>query len=273
MIVEEPYFVSVIIPVYNSEKSIICCLTSVVCQTYKNFEIIIVDDGSEDSSSAIVNEFIKKENDINIILVKQKNSGPSVARNNGIKKAKGKYIAFLDSDDEWYPEKLDRIIAEFKKNDDLYILSSLYSIGNRLIKNNTTESLKYISTINLLLKNSLLTSGVVCKKELFEKFQFNEKQKYSEDYRLWLEIVSSGYKCAILNEYLLKMNGKPTYGASGLSSNLWMMEKGELDNYLHLYNIGNINCLYFIFATVFSLIKYSRRAIIVKMRKTFLYKF
>ena len=92
---------SFIVPVYNTEKYLKRCLDSLAKQTYKNYEIIIVNDGSTDNSEKIIDNYIKKYN--NILLIKQKNEGLSEARNNGVKKAKGKYLIFVDSDD--YVEK------------------------------------------------------------------------------------------------------------------------------------------------------------------------
>ena len=101
--------ISVIIPVYNSEKTIIRALNSVFNQTTINniLEIIIVNDGSRDSSVSLINDFKKKNSIIPIILVNQENSGVSSARNIGIKKSSGDWIALLDSDDEWLNDKIE----------------------------------------------------------------------------------------------------------------------------------------------------------------------
>ena len=92
---------SIIVPAYNTEKYIDKCLKSIFSNTYKNFEVIIVNDGSTDKTEDIINKYIKKYD--NIIYIKQKNMGLSLARNNGVKKATGDYLLFIDSDD--YVEK------------------------------------------------------------------------------------------------------------------------------------------------------------------------
>jgi len=105
--------VSIITPTYNSEKYISEAIQSVQKQTYRNWEMIIVDDCSSDNTIAIVEQFMEDDHRIHLLKL-NKNSGPGVARNTAITEAKGKYIAFLDSDDLWKPEKLSKQI-EFMK--------------------------------------------------------------------------------------------------------------------------------------------------------------
>ena len=101
--------VSVIIPAFNAAEYIRQTLHSVLAQTYQSLEVIVVDDGSEDDTDAIVEEFVKK--DARVQLVKQCNAGVGAARNTGIRMARGEYIAPLDADDIWFPEKLEKQVA------------------------------------------------------------------------------------------------------------------------------------------------------------------
>ena len=107
--------VSIITPSYKSEKFISQTIESVLGQTYQNWEIIIVDDVSPDNSNKIIEEYSKKDSRIKLIKL-EKNSGAAVARNIAIEESKGRYIAFLDADDIWKPEKLEKQIEFMRKN-------------------------------------------------------------------------------------------------------------------------------------------------------------
>ena len=131
---ENKYLISVIIPVYNTEKFLVKCLDSVINQTFKDLEIICINDGSPDNSLQILEEYKKKDERIKII--DQNNQGVSVARNNGIENANGEYIFFLDSDD-YIDKNFFEIFYKNAKtnNSDLVILNSFWNLKDRVTKN------------------------------------------------------------------------------------------------------------------------------------------
>lgn len=256
--------VSVVIPVYNN-KGVIKAIESVLNQEdYNDYEIIVVDDGSKDDTYEVLAGYVERENKEDIIkVIKQPNQGPAAARNNGIKAARGKYIAFLDSDDSWYNEKLKIQMDLFKKDKDLKLVSSTFN-------NNMFNNLKDIEILNLkmmLFRNYIYTSTVVVEKKVLEDLGcFNQKQKYSEDYDLWLRVVENN-KCAVINRSLVQYGeGRLSFG-TGLSSKLWLMEKAELSNYKKLYDGKKISIFDLVAASTFSFSKYLLRRIIVFVRK------
>ena len=119
--------ISVVIPMYNAENTIVTALDSIKNQTYKcNYQILVINDGSNDNSKKKVEEYILENPKMNITLVNQANSGVSKARNEGLRRAEGDYIALLDSDDEWLPEKIEKQIALFEKDNNIDFLPSIY---------------------------------------------------------------------------------------------------------------------------------------------------
>lgn len=119
--------VSVVIPLYNKESYIVATLQSVMNQTYANLECIIVDDGSTDKSVEMANKFIS-DNELSWSLISQKNSGQTMARNYGIRQARGEYIAFLDSDDLWPVNKIELQVAAIEKNPNSVLVLNSYAI-------------------------------------------------------------------------------------------------------------------------------------------------
>lgn len=266
--------VSVIIPYYNRESTIERALNSVVEQSYKDYEIILIDDGSSDNSHEIVDDFIKKRKEYKIINLYQDNSGPSKARNRGIEEAKGEYIAFLDSDDSWVPNKLEIQMNFLQKNKEVMILGTDYNNiinGNISTKSSNTNKYKEVGFYKRLIKCYFPTSTVVIKREVFEEFRFNEEQKYAEDTLLFLKILrkypGGKIELPLVNYYKLE------YGAGGLSSRLKEVEMWELKNFKTLreenkFNNKKINFVFYIFLICFSYLKYMRRIVIVKIRST-----
>lgn len=200
--------VSVIIPTYNSGPYITEALMSVFGQTYKNFEIIVVDDGSTDETKNNLHSFIN-----GVQCIYKDNAGPASARNLGIKKSKGEYIAFLDSDDIWLPEKLKLQLGLFSMLPEIELAHSDFtyfddrglekkSEYSEIDKKNFGGNVFYY----LVRENFVRTSSVVVKKETLKRVKlFDEELFMSEDYDLWLRITKEKRLVGYINKPLLKV--------------------------------------------------------------------
>lgn len=255
--------VSVIIPMYNSEKTIARALDSVLNQTITPYEIIVIDDGSKDDSYSIVQNYINQNQNFRFLLLKKANGGVSSARNAGLKNATGSLIAFLDSDDEWLLDKLERQLFFFDSQKDFGFIGGLIYIPKQGVRGNFIE----ISLADLIFKNYFQPSTVIFKKEVFDIVGFfDETQRYAEEGNFFMRIADK-FRCGLLMEQVVLYDqGKNGFGESGLSSNLVEMEKGELKNLKFAYKNNYISYVKYSFAVVYSVLKYLRRILIVKGR-------
>lgn len=181
---------SIVIPLYNKELSIQNTIQSVLEQTYQEFEIIVVDDGSTDNSA----ERVREISDPRIKLVQQKNQGVSAARNHGIKESKFEWIALLDGDDLWEPNHLDEVLKMMREFPDekVYVTSFKYSHNQAMYKHDRPSPIfKIENYFKEALKEKLVwTSIVVIHKSCFDKVgMFNEKLSYGEDLELWARLA------------------------------------------------------------------------------------
>ncbi|MFD2554228.1 glycosyltransferase family 2 protein [Sphingobacterium tabacisoli] len=258
--------ISVVIPMYNSEKAIERALSSVINQTYKGtFEIIVVNDGSTDSSAKVVEDFKIRNPDSVIKLINQENGGVSRARNTGLKNATGDFIALLDSDDAWYEEKIDVQLEIFNNNSEVDFLgASFEGFG---LKNKAIGGLIKIEFKMLLFKNYFQPSTILFRRKVLDNVGwFDETQRYAEEGNYFMRVAKL-FNCYFLNRNLIFFgDGKAGFGESGLSANLKEMEKGELKNLKFVYTQGWINTAMYASTVCYSLLKYFRRVIIVKLR-------
>lgn len=250
--------VSVIIPCYNAETTIVQCVQSVLNQSYRDLEMILIDDGSKDNTVQVLQNILKqnKAGGIEIKIICQANAGPSSARNKGLEMAKGQYVAFLDSDDEWTQDKIKAQMACFS-NPSIKLVGTAYNKKFKSLK----DGLHTITFNMLLFSNYFPTPTVIVDRSVMKAIRFDEQMKYSEDYRVWLSIASN-HKCALLNDVLCNnIEGKRPFGQTGLSANLWKMEQGELANYIYIYRQKKIGAAKLASVMFFSLVKYGVRAI------------
>lgn len=180
--------VSIITPAFNSEKYILQTIASVREQTHKNWEMIIIDDGSTDKTVSLIEEIQKDENRI-ILLCLDENGGPGIARNEGLKLAKGKYISFLDADDLWLPKKLE-IQLKFLKSKNLHFTFSFYDCidedGNLLGKRITAPN--PLTYKDLLSSNFIGNLTGIYDADFFGKLPVSPIRR-RQDWMLWLDIL------------------------------------------------------------------------------------
>jgi len=179
--------VSIITPCYNSSKYIVEMIESVLAQIYQNWELLITDDCSTDNSRMIVMEYAAKDPRIKLFQLVE-NSGAGVARNNSIKNANGRYIAFLDSDDLWAPEKLERQLAFIKDNGYKFVFCQAIVIDtdNNIVGfNKRKPRVSYNST---KIINYIGTSGVMYDTKEIGKFYMKPIRR-RQDWVLWMDIL------------------------------------------------------------------------------------
>ena len=180
--------ITIITPMHNSSKHIVECLESVINQTYKNIEIIVVDDASTDNSLELVKNI--KDNRIKVIELKE-NVGAGMARNKGIEAATGNYIAFLDSDDYWVLDKLERQVQFMEENNYTFIYGGYdYLKNGRRKKAKVPKSMNY----NQLLRNhAIFTSTVMLNMERLKKEDIlMPNLRRGQDYGTWWNILKKG---------------------------------------------------------------------------------
>jgi alpha-1,3-rhamnosyltransferase len=200
---EQP-LVSVIVPCYNHERYIEECVLSVIQQSYKNIQLIVIDDGSKDNSRDIIKKMQIK---YGFTFVEQTNSGISKTLNKGIKEyAKGKYIAFVASDDYWDLDKIEKQVAFFEENNSFgIILSKTKIIDNHsnILEGfddnlfNQSYEFKEIA----LGKSFIPALTVMFKKEVFDTIGYFDESLIIEDLDMWLRIANK-YSIGFQNEYL-----------------------------------------------------------------------
>jgi len=193
--------VSVITPSYNSSKFIDECVNSVISQSYSNWELLIVDDCSDDSSKELLLDLERRDERIQVIFL-DNNIGAANARNVAILKAKGKYIAFLDSDDSWDSQKLYKQISFMIKNEIAFSYTSYQSISENGLDIIRVINAPYKISYNSYLKNTIIGClTVVIDKEMVGDFEMPSIRS-SHDMALWLLIMKRGFDAYGLNENL-----------------------------------------------------------------------
>ncbi len=268
--------VSVIIPYYNRSNILPRALNSVCNQTYQDLEIILVNDGSTDQSELVVEEYIKQNSKVrfkHIFLAK--NSGPSAARNNGVKNANGKYIAFLDSDDSWEPLKLEIQVDYMERNQDVAIVGTNYYIikGCKWNRYPLEPDIIEANFYRMLFKIFFSTPTVLIRREVFfyDNIWFRAGKNQGEDILLFLQILRK-HRGVRFSKPLASVY-KLDYGEEGcLTSDLSKLLKCEKENLKILYSENSdsnnkISLTLYLLIDAFYYFKQAKRLVINRWHK------
>ena len=209
--------VSIIVPVYNAAKYVKATVMSVINQTYENWELLLVDDGSTDGSSEIIKQMEKEDSSGRIKVLLPKEHGTAArARNHGISKSQGRYIAFLDADDLWENRKLEKELTFMKEKQVGFVFTG-YEFANadgdglgKIVKVPATLSYR-----QALKNTTIFTSTVLFDTEIVDKELIYMPEIKSEDTATWYRILRNGHTAYGLNENLVKYRRV----ANSLSSN------------------------------------------------------
>lgn len=183
---------TVIIPLYNKEKHIIETLQSVLNQTYKHFEVLVVDDGSTDNSV----EYLNRLKDCRIRIISQTNAGVSSARNTGIENSKYDWITFLDADDLWQPNHLSNFMDVIHTIQNVNVIGSAFSVSNSNGEIIKTIGVKhngfynYYEQYRIQGESNLCSSSLCVKKDILVDIRYNTNLSYGEDYHFYEQLAN-----------------------------------------------------------------------------------
>ncbi len=231
--------VTVIMPAYNCVHTVKQSICSILAQTMPDFELLVVDDGSSDQTFDLL--MMLKQTDSRMIVLKNEcNIGVAATRNRAINLAKGEYIAFLDSDDIWKVDKLQKQITLLKKNNgDLCFTSyEFVDVSGISIRQPPYIVPQKTSYYNMLCENVVGLSTVLVRRDILRNVQF-EKEWFHEDYVLWLSLLRMGKTFWGISDVLM------TYRMGGRSSNKAKAAKERWKIYRKHENLSFIESLYF----------------------------
>jgi glycosyltransferase involved in cell wall biosynthesis len=261
--------VSVVIPCFRCGTTIGRAIASIAAQTQKPAEVLLVDDASGDETSPALQQLVSDYPGWVKLLVLDHNQGPSAARNAGWEAATQPYLAFLDADDSWHPEKI-RIQYEFMQDNPDIDVS-----GHRCLWVRADEALPQIAdrvkitnirVLDLVFGTRLSTPTIMLKRSI--PFRFEVNTRYAEDLHLWRQVACANRRVVRIESPLAYMHKAP-YGVSGLSAELWPMEKGELSSLHSLYKARHISWMLLTLGSAFSIAKHIKRITHVQLTRTY----
>lgn len=228
---KEKPLVSIITPVYNCEKLIEETIKSVINQTYSNWEMILVDDCTLDKSFLIIQKYMKKDNRIKYYKLKE-NSGAAVARNKALKESKGRFIAYLDADDKWKKNKLEKQVDFMLENNYAFTCTDYEKIDE---KGNSLKIVKIPKKVNynLFLRNTIIqTVGVMVDTKITGKnILYMPNIRRRQDAATWCQLLKSGYDCyevpEVLSYYRVVSNSLSSNKLKAIKMNWYWYRKIE----------------------------------------------
>lgn len=198
--------ISIIVPVYHAKKYIVETMDCVLAQTYANWELLLIEDGGNDGTAELIEQYAADKKEERIRLLRQpSNLGAASARNRGIREAGGRYIAYLDADDLWAPEKLERELGFLKEKDAAFVFSG-YEFADeqgrgtgKIVR--VPETLSYRQALS---NTTIFTSTVMFDTKKIPKEHLEMPLIKSEDTALWFQVLRKGYLAYGLDENLVK---------------------------------------------------------------------
>lgn len=263
--------VTVVVPCYRCAGTIERAVASVVAQTLRPAEMVLVDDASGDGTLAMLHSLRQRHGDWIRVLGSSDNRGAASTRNAGWEAATQPYVAFLDADDAWHPRKIEIQHGYMAAHPDTaasgHLCRQLPSDEAQLPAWPVVlRGARVLRWRSLLFRHAFVTPSVMLRRDI--PYRFATGQRHMEDHRLWMEIVAASLRTVKLDVELAAIY-KAGYGASGLSADMWRMEKAELANYRHFARQGKISPPLLIVLIGYSLLKYVRRLVIVRRMPRF----
>lgn len=254
--------VTVVVPAYNAAATLPRALASVFAQARLPAEIIVVDDASSDRTWDVLQQLCAEHPEPPIKTLRLKrNGGVAGARNAGWALASQEYIAFLDADDAWHPRKLELQYRWMTDHPDVALCGHRCEIAGspeEINLRNDEIPARFFGLGSFLVTNRISTPTVMLQRKLDERF--TEGKRHSEDYLLWMQIVAARGPAGFI-DLPLAFLFKARYGATGLSSDLWSSQLGEIDTLSRLRNEASIGVVTWIGTVMWSWMKFLKRAI------------
>ena len=236
------HLVSIITPMYNAEKYVGQTINSVLSQTYENWEMLIVNDGSKDNCPQIVEKYVKNDNRIQ--LINQPNAGSAAARNNALRRAKGQYICFLDTDDLWDSNFLEKQINFLKEKNAALVFSSYRRIDEKGEKKLNPFIVPKTVTYTDLLKTCSISclTALYDKKQIGEQYFKEELKSLRDDFVFWLQALKKVKKAYGNTEILASYR----VFANSTTGNKKKVIKPQFMVYYKVEKLGLVKSLYYL---------------------------